>query len=192
MPAPKPTSEAKPSTPQALFSDAERSPEERHTIVVLVDNEPGVLARVIGLFSGRGYNIESLTVAEIDADKSQSRINIVTTGTPFVIEQIKNLLAKLVPVHSVLDLTVEGPHIERELALVKVVGGRENLVQALRIADFMHARLVDSTPESFVFEVTGTSGEVDAFIHLVEPIEVSRAGVVAIGRGDSILRPRER
>ncbi|MCB1992490.1 MAG: acetolactate synthase small subunit, partial [Geminicoccaceae bacterium] len=138
------------------------------------------------------YNIESLTVAEIDADKSQSRINIVTTGTPLVIEQIRNLLAKLVPVHSVLDLTVEGPHIERELALVKVVGGRENLVQALRIADFMHARLVDSTPESFVFEVTGTSGEVDAFIHLVEPIEVSRAGVVAIGRGESILRPRER
>ena len=170
------------------FSDV----TEKHTIAVLVDNEPGVLARVIGLFSGRGYNIESLTVAEIDADKSQSRINIVTTGTPLVIEQIRNLLAKLVPVHSVLDLTVEGPHIERELALVKVVGGRENLVQALRIADFMHARLVDSTPESFVFEVTGTSGEVDAFIHLVEPIEVSRAGVVAIGRGESILRPRER
>ncbi len=161
--------------------------ERRHTIVVLVDNEAGVLARVIGLFSGRGYNIDSLTVAEIDPVRKLSRINIVTTGTELVIEQIKALLSKLVPVHRVQDLTKEGPHVERELALVKVNGDRERLVQALRIADFMHARLVDSTPGSLVFELTGSSEELDAFIGLVEPVEVSRAGVVAIGRGDMIL-----
>lgn len=183
--------DAKPSMTQALFSDAEKAAEERHTLVVLVDNEPGVLARVIGLFSGRGYNIDSLTVAEIDTARGLSRINIVTTGTPLVIEQIKNLLAKLVPVHSVLDLTVEGPHIERELALVKVVGDRERLLGALRVADFMHARLVDSSPESFVFEVTGASSEVDSFIHMLEPVEVSRAGVVAMGRGNLLLKERE-
>ena len=180
-----------PQSTQALFSDAEQAAEERHTLVVLVDNEPGVLARVIGLFSGRGYNIDSLTVAEIDTAKALSRINIVTTGTPLVIEQIKNLLAKLVSVHSVLDLTVEGPHIERELALVKVVGDRERLVGALRISDFMHARLVDSTPESFVFEMTGTSNEIDSFIHMLEPVEVSRAGVVAISRGSLVLKERD-
>ncbi len=160
--------------------------ERRHTIAVLVDNEPGVLARVIGLFSGRGYNIDSLTVAEVDRERALSRINIVTSGTEFVIEQIKALLDKLVPVHKVSDLTVEGPHVERELALVKVAGEREQLVQALRIADFMHARLVDSTIGSFVFEMTGSSEEVDSFIHLMEPLglaEVSRAGVVAIARG---------
>ncbi len=164
--------------------------ERRHTICVLVDNEPGVLARVIGLFSGRGYNIDSLTVAEVDPRHKLSRINIVTSGTAFVIEQIKALLAKLVPVHEVQDLTVEGPHVARELALVKVLGDRERLVQALRIADFMHARLVDSTPGGLVFEVTGSSEEIDAFIDLVEPVEVSRAGVVAIGRGRSILGAR--
>ncbi len=161
--------------------------EKRHTIVVLVDNEAGVLARVIGLFSGRGYNIDSLTVAEVDPVRKLSRINIVTTGTELVIEQIKALLSKLVPVHRVQDLTIEGPHVERELALVKVNGDRERLVQALRIADFMHARLVDSTPGSLVFEVTGSSDELDAFIALVEPVEVSRAGIVAIGRGEMIL-----
>ena len=131
--------------------------ERRHTIVALVDNEPGVLARVIGLFSGRGYNIESLTVAQVDKARSLSRINIVTTGSEFVIEQIKSLLAKLVPVQRVQDLTAEGPHVERELALVKVVGDRERLIGALRLADYMHARLVDSMPGSFVFEVTVTS-----------------------------------
>jgi acetolactate synthase-1/3 small subunit len=160
--------------------------EQRHTIAVLVDNEPGVLARVIGLFSGRGYNIESLTVAEVDRARGRSRINIVTTGTAQVIEQIKALLDKLVPVHKVADLTVEGAHVERELALVKVTGDREQRVQALRIADFMHARLVDSTTDSFVFEITGASNELDAFIDLMEPLglaEVSRAGVVAIARG---------
>jgi acetolactate synthase-1/3 small subunit len=161
-------------------------PEQRHVIAVLVDNEPGVLARVIGLFSGRGYNIDSLTVAEVDRANNLSRINIVTSGTAAVIEQIKALLDKLVPIHKVADLTIEGPHVERELALVKVAGEREQIVQALRIADFMHARLVDSSTSSFVFEITGASDQLDAFIHLMEPlglVEVSRAGVVAIARG---------
>jgi acetolactate synthase-1/3 small subunit len=165
-------------------------PEQRHTIAVLVDNEPGVLARVIGLFSGRGYNIESLTVAEVDRANGRSRINIVTTGTAQVIEQIKALLDKLVPVHKVADLTVEGPCLERELALVKITGEREQRVQALRIADFMHARLVDSTRDSFVFEITGSSEEIDAFIDFMEPLglaEVSRAGVVAIAHGTRSL-----
>jgi acetolactate synthase I/III small subunit len=162
----------------------------RCVISVLVDNEPGVLARVIGLFSGRGYNIDSLTVAEVDRDNRRSRINIVTSGTEQILEQIKALLAKLVPVHSVSDLTEEGPHLERELALVKVVGDRERLVGALRIADFMHARLVDSTTDAMVFEITGTSEELDSFIHLVEPAEVSRAGVVAILRGSAVMIPR--
>jgi acetolactate synthase-1/3 small subunit len=164
--------------------------QRRHTICVLVDNEPGVLARVIGLFSGRGYNIESLTVSEVDRERSLSRINIVTSGNRFVIDQIKALLGKLVPVHSVQDLTVAGPHVERELALVKVLGDRERLVQALRIADFMHARLVDSSPGSLIFELTGSPEELDAFIDLVQPVEVSRAGVVAIGRGNIILEPQ--
>ncbi len=165
-------------------------PLRRHTITVLVDNEPGVLARVIGLFSGRGYNIDSLTVAEVDKARHLSRINIVTTGTELVIEQIKSLLAKLVPVHKVQDLTIEGPHVERELALVKVTGSREQLIEALRIADVMHARLVDSMPGSLVLETIGTSDELDAFIELVQPVEVSRAGVVAIGRGTVILEAR--
>jgi acetolactate synthase-1/3 small subunit len=163
---------------------------QRHTICALVDNEPGILARVVGLFSGRGYNIESLTVAEVDAEHRLSRINIVSTASPLVIEQIKALLAKLVPVHRVQDLTLEGPHVERELALVKVTGDRQRLIDALRIAEFMDVRLIDRTPESFIFEATGTSDDLDAFIRLVEPVEVSRAGVVAMGRGDTVLLPR--
>ena len=154
--------------------------------VVAIGRGATVLARVIGLFSGRGYNIDSLTVAEVDHVQHLSRINIVTSGTEQVIEQIKALLDKLVPVHKVSDLTVEGPHVERELALVKVAGEREQMVQALRIADIMQGRLVDSTTESFVFEVTGSSDQLDAFIHLMEPLglsEVSRAGVVAMARG---------
>jgi acetolactate synthase-1/3 small subunit len=162
----------------------------RHTICALVDNEPGVLARVIGLFSGRGYNIESLTVAQVDPERGLSRINIVATGTALVIEQIKSLLSKLVPVHRVQDLTALGPHVARELALVKVTGDRQRLIDALRIAEFMDVRCVDRSPESFVFEVTGTSDDLDSFIKLVEPVEVSRAGVVAIGRGDIVLSPR--
>jgi acetolactate synthase-1/3 small subunit len=161
-------------------------PVERHTLSVVVDNEPGVLARVIGLFSGRGYNIESLTVAEIDPAKGLSRITIVTTGTPMVIEQIRNQLDRLVPVHAVTDLTTIGPHLERELALVKVAGKGENRIESLRIADIFRARVVDSSTESFVFEVTGSSDKVNAFLNLMRPlglIEISRTGVAAMSRG---------
>lgn len=159
---------------------------ERHTISVIVDNEAGVLARVIGLFSGRGYNIESLTVAEIDAQRHFSRITVVTSGTPMIIEQIKNQLRRLVPVHRVTDLTVEGPSLERELVLVKVKGTGEKRVESLRIADIFRARVVDSTIESFVFEMTGSTEKLTAFINLMQPlglVEVSRTGVVAISRG---------
>ncbi|MBM3599824.1 MAG: acetolactate synthase small subunit [Alphaproteobacteria bacterium] len=162
------------------------SDSKRHTIAVLVDNEPGVLARVIGLFSGRGYNIESLTVAEVDAAARQSRITIVTSGTPMVIEQIKAQLDRLVPVHRVSDLTMVGPHVERELALIKVRGTGEKRVESLRIADIFRARAIDSTIDSFVFEMTGSPDKINAFIKLMEPlglIEVSRTGVVAIARG---------
>jgi len=163
------------------------NPIERHTIAVLVDNEPGILARVVGLFSGRGYNIESLTVAETDAREHLSRITIVTRGTPMIIEQIKAQLDRLVPVHKVADLTLVGPHVERELALVKVVGMGDKRVESLRIADIFRAKAIDSTNASFVFEITGTSEKIDAFIKLMEPlglVEVSRTGVVAIARGD--------
>ncbi len=159
---------------------------ESHTIAVLVDNEAGVLARVIGLFSGRGYNIDSLTVAEVDADENISRITLVTTGTPEVIEQIKAQLNRLVPVHRVSDLTVEGAHVERELALVKVSGVGEKRVESLRIADIFRARVVDATNESFVFEMTGKTAKLNAFIELMTPlglVDVSRTGVVAIARG---------
>jgi len=159
---------------------------QRHTIAVLVDNEPGVLARVIGLFSGRGYNIESLTVAEVDRSNSLSRITIVTSGTPMIIEQIKAQLSRLVPVHKVRDLTDEGPHVEREMALIKVVGGGEARVESLRLADVFRARVVDSTTASFVFELTGSAEKLDAFIALMEPLglaEVSRTGAAAIARG---------
>ena len=163
---------------------------EQHIIAILVDNEPGVLARVIGLFSGRGYNIESLTVAEVDAAEKRSRITIVTSGTPMVIEQIKAQLARLVPVHKVSDLTVAGPHVERELALVKVRGSGERRVEALRIADIFRARALDSTSESFVFEIVGDAGKLDAFIALMSGlglVDVSRTGVVAIARGPEPL-----
>ena len=158
----------------------------RHTISVLVDNESGVLARVIGLFSGRGYNIESLTVAQTDAKQNLSRITIVTSGTPMVIEQIKAQLDRLVPVHRVHDLTVEGPHIERELALVKVKGTGEKRVEALRLADVFRAKVIDAKTDSFVFEVTGTSDKVQTFIGLMEAlglVDVGRTGTVAMTRG---------
>ncbi len=161
-------------------------PVERHTISVLVDNEAGVLARVIGLFSGRGYNIESLTVAEVDTAKTLSRIILVTTGTPMTIEQIKAQLERLVPIHNVHDLTIEGPCVERELALIKVAGVGEKRVEALRIADIFRARVVDATNDSFVFEMTGDSDKLSAFVKLMEPLglaEISRTGVVAISRG---------
>ena len=160
--------------------------ENTHTIAVLVDNEPGVLARVIGLFSGRGYNIESLTVAETNAANNLSRITIVTTGTPMVVEQIKAQLRRLVPVHEVSDLTLEGDSVERELALVKVVGTGETRVESLRIADIFRANVVDSTNESFVFEIVGKSSKVNAIVKLMQPlglIDVSRTGIAAIARG---------
>ena len=159
---------------------------ERHTISVLVDNESGVLARVIGLFSGRGYNIESLTVAEVDSVNARSRITVVTTGTPMIIEQIKAQLNRLVPVHKVVDLTNEGPYVERELALVKVKASGNRRVESLRIADIFRARAIDSTGESFVFEISGSTEKLDAFIGLMEPLglmDVSRTGVAAIARG---------
>lgn len=161
-----------------------------HTISVLVDNEAGVLGRVIGLFSGRGYNIESLTVAEVDSHEHLSRINVVTTGTPKVIEQVKAQLGRLVPVHRVRDLTADGPSVQRELALIKVVSTGEPRVEALRIADIFRAQVVDSTNEFFVFEIVGKTGKLDAFIRLMEPlglIDVSRTGVAAIARGTDLL-----
>jgi acetolactate synthase-1/3 small subunit len=161
-----------------------------HTISVLVDNEPGILARVVGLFSGRGYNIESLTVAETDPTQNLSRITIVTAGTPMVIEQIKAQLDRLVPVHKVHDLTMEGPHIERELALVKVKGTGEKRVEALRLADVFRAKVIDAKTDSFVFEITGTSDKVDTFITLMGAlglVDVGRTGVVAMTRGGEAL-----
>jgi acetolactate synthase-1/3 small subunit len=161
-----------------------------HTISVLVANEPGILARVVGLFSGRGYNIESLTVAETNAKENQSRITIVTKGTPMIIEQIKSQLDRLVPVYRVRDLTVEGPHIERELALVKVRSTGEKRVEALRLADVFRAKVIDAKADSFVFEVTGNSDKVQTFIGLMETlglVDVGRTGIVAMSRGGEAL-----
>ncbi|SER98656.1 acetolactate synthase, small subunit [Tranquillimonas rosea] len=159
---------------------------ERHTLAVTVDNEAGVLARVIGLFSGRGYNIDSLTVAEVDHTGHLSRITIVTTGTPAVIDQIKAQLGRIVPVHEVHDLTVEGPSVERELAMFKVAGDGDKRIEALRLAEIFRANVVDSTLSSFVFEITGTPEKIDAFADLMRPlglIEVARTGVAALSRG---------
>jgi len=159
---------------------------ETHTLSVLVDNEPGVLARVIGLFSGRGYNIESLTVSETEHRQHLSLITIVTTGTPMVIEQIKNQLDRLVPVHHVMDMTLAGNAIERELAMVKVKGKGENRVEALRLADAFRARVIDATTESFVFEITGATDKIEQFVSLMLPlglVEVARTGIAAIMRG---------
>lgn len=166
---------------------------ERHTMAVLVDNEAGVLARVIGLFSGRGYNIESLTVAPVDQAQTMSRITIVTSGTPMVLEQIEAQLSRLVPIHNVSDLTLDCISVEREMALIKVVGTGEHRVESLRLADVFRARVVDSTSESFVFEVTGASSKVDAFIELMRPlgmVEMARTGVVGVCRGKEILEAR--
>jgi acetolactate synthase-1/3 small subunit len=166
---------------------------ETHTLSVLVDNEPGVLARVIGLFSGRGYNIESLTVSETEHQKHLSRITIVTTGTPMVIEQIINQLDRQVPVHRVVDMTTSGPSIQRELAMVKVRGQGENRVEALRLADAFRARVIDATTESFVFEITGASAKIEGFINLMMPlgvVEISRTGIAAISRGAEAMEQR--
>jgi acetolactate synthase-1/3 small subunit len=163
---------------------------EQHTLAVLVDNEPGVLARVIGLFSGRAYNIDSLTVSETVQEKHLSRITIVTTGSPMVIEQIRNQLERLVPVHRVTDMTVQGNPIARELALVKVAGKGEKRVEALRLAEAFRAQVVDASTEHFVFEITGRVSKIDQFIMLMEPlglVEVARTGIAAITRGATAL-----
>jgi acetolactate synthase-1/3 small subunit len=162
----------------------------RHTFAILVDNESGVLARVIGLFSARAYNIESLTVAEVNGKQHLSRITIVTSGTPLVIEQIKNQLNRLVCVHKVIDLTANGDAVEREIALVKVIGDGQDRIEALRLADAFRARVLDATKNSFVFEVTGSTTKIDAFINLMDTIglsDVSRTGIVAISRGNSSI-----
>ena len=169
--------------------------EIRCTLSVLVDNEPGVLARVIGLFSGRGYNIESLTVAEIDNLDAISRISIVTCGTPMVIEQIKAQLGRLVPVHGVDDLSDNSIHVERELALVKIVNTGSKRIEALRIAQTFRAHTIDSTLDSFVFEITGNSSKLAAFIKQMKSlgeVEIARSGVCAMTRGKiSSLKQRE-
>ena len=159
---------------------------ERHTLSVTVTNEPGVLARIAGMFTARGYNIESLTVADITDDDSVSRITIVTSGTPAVIEQVVAQLDRLVPVHKVTDLTVLGDHVERELALVKVAGTGDQRIEALRLAEVFRANVVDTTISSFVFEVTGASTKIDRFVELMGDIglvEVARTGIVAMARG---------
>ena len=173
-------------TGSAYFIAKETEKPEIHTLSVLVDNEPGVLARVIGLFSGRGYNIESLTVSETEHEKHLSRITIVTRGTPHVLEQIKHQLERLVPVHRVRDLTEEGNAIERELALIKVVGKGETRIEALRIAEIFRAKVVDTSTEHFVFEMTGKPSKIETFLNLMIELglaEVSRTGIAAIGRG---------
>ena len=162
------------------------APSERHTLSILVDNEAGVLARIVGLFSARGYNIESLTVADVSIDHAVSRITVVTSGPPAVIEQIMAQLDRLVPVHRVLDLTALGPHVEREMALVKVAGLGDKRLEALRLADIFRARAVDTTTGSFVFEISGSTDKVQGFVDLMREVglvEVARTGVVAIARG---------
>lgn len=180
-----------PAAPPTFSSkEAAALPRRSATLSILVDNESGVLARVIGLFAGRGYNIDSLTVATVEADGSRSRINVVTNGTDMVIEQIKAQLTRLVPVYRIAELSQEGPHLARELAMVKVVNGGANRAEALRIADAFRARVIDATVESFVFELTGGTQKLDSFIELMRPIglaEVSRTGVAAIARGTRML-----
>lgn len=159
---------------------------ERHTLAVLVDNEPGILARIAGLFTARGYNIESLTVSDVSADKAVSRLTIVTSASAHVMEQIMAQLDRLVPVHSVTDLSALGPHVERELALVKVAGTGDHRIEALRLADIYRARVLDATTSSFVFEVTGGRDKIDTFVGLMAEVglvEVARTGIVAIARG---------
>ena len=168
------------------MAETQMSKIEQHTFAILVDNEAGVLARVVGLFSGRGYNIESLTVAEIDPAAHTSRITIVTSGTLEVLEQIQAQIGRLVPVHRVVDWTIDKPGIEREMALVKVAGQGEKRVESLRVSQVFRAKVLDTTHSSFVFEITGAPDKIDAFIELMRPlglVEVSRTGVAAISRG---------
>ncbi len=186
-------------TGSAYFIAKDTAVAEKHTLSVLVDNEPGVLARVIGLFSGRGYNIDSLTVSETEHEKHLSRITIVTRGTPHVLEQIKHQLERIVPVHRVNDLTViarelgqERP-LERELALIKVAGTGDARVEALRLADAFNAKVSDATTEHFILEITGKSTKIDQFVAIMAPlglVEVCRTGVAAMNRGPQGMEPR--
>jgi acetolactate synthase-1/3 small subunit len=179
------------ATGSAYFIDTKKQEAQTHTLAVIAENQPGVLARIIGLFAGRGYNIDSLTVSETEHEKHVSRFTIVTTGTPSVIAQIKAQLDRMVPVHSVADLTVEGDFLARELAMVKVRGEGEKRVEALRLGDAFRARVVDASTESFVFELTGKPDKIDQFISLMVPlglVEVSRTGVAAILRGSGAMR----
>ncbi|MEO4042460.1 acetolactate synthase small subunit [Hoeflea sp. CAU 1731] len=179
-------------TGSAYFIAKETEQPETRTLSVLVDNEPGVLARVIGLFSGRGYNIESLTVSETEHEKHLSRITIVTFGTPHVLEQIKHQLERIVPVHRVIDLTLRAREfghekpIERELALIKVKGTGDHRVEALRLADAFRAQVIDANTEHFTFEITGRVSKIEQFIAIMRPlglVEVCRTGVAALNRG---------
>lgn len=173
-------------TGSAYFIAPETQKNERHTLSVLVDNEPGILARVVSLFSARGYNIESLTVSETEHDSRLSRITVVVIATPKVLIQIKSQLERLVPVHKVHDLSAEGSFVERELALIKVRGSGDHRAETLRLADAFRAHIIDSTVESFVFEVTGKPEKIDSFIALMAPlglVEVVRTGLAAISRG---------
>ncbi len=180
-----------PAAPSPYSSSAGKlSRAEAHTLSVLVDNEPGVLARVVGLFSGRGYNIESLTVAEVAHAQQLSRITIVTIGAPETIEQISHQLERIVPIHKVTDLTVHGGTVERELAMIKVRGKGEHRTEALRLAEAFRARVIDATTESFIFELSGAPKKIDDFVELMRPIglvEVSRTGVAAITRGAAAM-----
>lgn len=174
------------ATGSAYFIEEKKEEIVSRTLSVLVDNEPGVLARVIGLFSGRGYNIDSLTVSETNHEKQQSRITIVTRGTSAVIEQIIHQLERLVPIHSVADLTRDGSGIERELALVKVAGKGERRIEALRLAEIFRANVIDASTEHFVFELTGRTSKIEQFITIMSGlglVEISRTGIAAIGRG---------
>jgi acetolactate synthase-1/3 small subunit len=170
----------------AYFLEERKEAPVTHTYSVLVDNEPGVLARIAGLFSGRGYNIDSLTVSETEHEKHLSRFTIVTTGTPMVLSQIKNQLERLVNVHRVVDLTVLGEPLERELALIKVAGKGDKRIEALRMAEIFRANVIDASTEHFVFEITGRTSKIEQFISITMElglVEVSRTGIAAIGRG---------
>ncbi len=181
---------AKPLSKSHYVGPSVSEEEVSRTLSVLVDNEPGVLARVIGLFSGRGYNIDSLTVTETEHEKHLSRITVVTRGTPAVIEQIIHQLERLVPVHRVHDLTVEGASLERELALIKVTGKGDKRIEALRLAEIFRANVIDASTEHFVFEITGRSSKIEQFIQIMTELglsEVSRTGIAAINRGPASL-----
>jgi acetolactate synthase I/III small subunit len=178
-------------TGSAYFIEESKPVSESHTLGVIAENQPGVLARIIGLFAGRGYNIDSLTVSETEHEKHVSRFTIVTRGTPAVIAQIKNQLERMVLIHSVVDHTVSGNFLARELAMVKVAGKGDKRVEALRLADAFRARVVDASQDSFVFELTGKPDKVDQFITLMVPlglVEVARTGVAAISRGPEAMK----